>query len=170
MLLATQYFLESCAYRGILVIARLGIGRTIRHEQHRRFRSGDGYALIPSIARSQIGMAGKFRKGKGAVWQLPLNIELAIKVAVRGKHILHMEARAIGITLGLLHSLERIVAFFFGFDHADRQRLRHLAHLHAQQIIGTPRTRAATAFATRWLNRRRRFQPEPLMIVIPLLA
>ena len=58
----------------------------------------------------------------------------------------------------VLHTFQRVFGFGLGFDHADQQRSGHLAHLHAQQIIGAASAGAAAALGAGGLDRCRRFQ------------
>ena len=94
-------------------------------------------------------------KRKWAALQTGDVIELAIAMAVGGKNVLHIEAFAIGIALGLLHALERVFAFFLGFKHGNRQGFGHLTHLHTEQVVGAPRAFATAAFGTAGFNRSR---------------
>jgi len=96
-------------------------------------------------------------------------IVIAVKMAVAGEHVLHIKAGAVGVALGLFHARQRIFRFPLGFQHGHRQGFGHLAHLHAQQIVGASRPLAAT-FESGRLHRSRRFQPDALRVVVTFAA
>ncbi len=111
-------------------------------------------------------MPGKIRERKRPALQAGKFIVFAIAMAVGGKNILHIEAFAIGIILGLLHSFEGIFGFLLGLQHTHWQRAGHVARLNTQQIIRAPRSFAPSAFGTYRFHRGGGFQLQPLTIVV----
>ena len=114
-------------------------------------------------------MRRKVGKGERPALQVGEAIELAVEMAVGGEHIFHFETPAIGIALGLLHALEGIFRFFLGFEYAYGQGLRHVAHLHAEQVINAAGTLAPASLWAGRLDRGGRFHPDPLVRVVSLV-
>lgn len=100
-------------------------------------------------------MLREIGKWKWPALQAGETVIFTVPVAVGRKDVLHVETLAVGIAFGLLHTLERVFAFFLGFEYRHRQRLGHIAHLHAEQIVGAARPLAAAAFGATGLDRRR---------------
>lgn len=130
---------------------------------------GNVNADVVAITSRQILVRWKISKWKRTALQIGDKIKLTISVAVGSKDVFHLEALAIGIAFGLLHAFQRVFTFFFGFQHTDRKRFWHVTDLHAKQVIGSPSTFTAATFGARGFDRRRCFQLEPLIIVVPLV-
>src|SRR3546814_16630306 len=85
-------------------------------------------------------MRGEVRKWEWPPLQAGDAVELTILMAIGRKDVLDIDALAVGIAFGLLHALKRVFTFFLGLEHGNRKSFGHLVHLHAEQIVGTPRT------------------------------
>jgi hypothetical protein len=108
--------------------------------------------------------------GERPFLQAGKEIELAVEMAVGGEDIFHLERLTIGILLGMLHALEGIFGLSIGFEHADGQGFRHLAHLHADLDSRCDLPLTMAAFWAGWFDRDRGFHLEPLVIVVPLVT
>ena len=58
-----------------------------------------------------------------AIDQLCETVVFPVSVAVGRKDVLHVELKRVGVAAGLLHALERVVAFLLGFEHCHRHGL-----------------------------------------------
>ncbi len=103
-------------------------------------------------------MRRKVGKLERPALQVGEKVKLTVAISVRGKHIFDLKPPAFRIALGLLHSFERVFAFFFGFQYRHRQRLGHITHLNTKKIIGAARPGAPPSFCSGRFHRRRRFE------------
>ncbi|MNN48211.1 hypothetical protein D3C81_1626780 [compost metagenome] len=148
-----QDFFKGCADRRILVVAGERPCRAVSLEQHSGLGPGHVDTCVFGVTCGQVSVRREVDKRERAALQAGDAVELAIAVTIGGENVLHIEAFAISITLGLLHTLERVFVFFLGFQHRDGQRSRHLTHLHAEQIVCAPWTLTAAAFCTTGFDR-----------------
>lgn len=118
-------------------------------------------------------MRWKVREWAGASEQLGGAIEFAIEVSIGRESILDVESLAVGIALGLLHAPERIIALLLRLKHGHGERLRHVTHLHAQQIVCPTLSSAAAPLGASGFHRRRRdtdFQGDVVTMNVAFLA
>jgi len=94
----------------------------------------------------------KVGKRVGALLQVGEEVEFTIQMPVGGEDVLDVKAVAVGVTFGLLHAFEWVFAFLFGLQHCNGHGFGHVAHLHAQQVVGSSWTFATATFGATGLN------------------
>ena len=87
-------------------------------------------------------------------------VELGVSVAVGGEDVFGVEALAVGISLGLLHSLERVFVLLLCFEDRDGQGLEPSGSFDAEEIVGFAWTGPAPSLGAGWLHGRRSFQSD----------
>lgn len=152
VLMALDDFFEGCSDGRILIVARLGPCGAVLLEEDCRLWLGNVNACVFGIAGGQVTVGGEVRERPCATLQLGGEIVLAVKMSIGRKDVFDIEAFAVGIAFGLLHSLEWIFRFLLRFKDGNGQRLGHLARLNTEKVIRPSRPLCAAVPWSRWVR------------------
>jgi hypothetical protein len=169
-LLAAQDLGKGGTDGGVLVVARLGVGGAVGHEKHGGIRLGNVDTGVARVTCRQIDVRREVGKRKRAIGHLANLVEFAVAMAIGGKDVLDMKARAVGVALGLLHALQRVFGFGLGLDHTDRKWRAASTGLHAEEVVGAADTGPAAALVAGRLDRCGSFELELPVLVVALVA
>src|SRR5262245_59037089 len=87
-------------------------------------------------------------------------VELGVAMAICGEDVLGVEAFALCIVRFLLHTLERVLVFFFRFKNRDRKGFGAIRDFNAEEVIRLTWTGPTTPLRTGGFNGGRRFEPD----------